>query len=88
MDDPKPAAQEKVVEFLTKVNASTLHNLQTSLKTDEAFEAFDIRNGIPNYKLYDKTGKQRFHFALYDDEEQQVIACDKLDIKLRELLAE
>ena len=86
LDDPEE--KEKVVEFLTKQRAGDLTNLHSSLDVADAFDAFDIADGIPNYKLYDVNGEVKYRFALNANEKQDVLVAEELDIKLREMLAE
>lgn len=82
-----PGQEGEAVKFLTQQNASGLTNLITSLDTGEAFEAYDIHDGIPNYKIYGRDGKLLHQFAQSAAPEKNVLAADDLDIKLREALA-
>ena len=82
------SAEDQVNEFLTAHRASKMVNLLCELDPATAFEAFDIRAGIPNYKLYDRTGKVRHEFALMEDAKLNLLAADELDAKLRELLVD
>lgn len=77
---------EKVTEFLTKQGAGEMTNLHSTLDIVDAFEAFDIADGIPNYKLYDTNGEVKYRFALNANEKLNVLVAEELDIKLREML--
>ena len=58
---PKPFPEPAQLE---RVKATTSKALLTELDAATAFDAYDIRAGIPNYKLYDRQGKLRHQFAL------------------------
>ena len=83
----KPEDEEKVLKFLQKRRADT-ENLLTRADINATFEQFNIRGGIPFYKLYDRRGQLRYEFngdPLPDEGTQPI---DQLEVRIKELLAE
>lgn len=78
--------QQQVERQLGQFGAGEMINLLSELDPTSAFEAYDIRAGIPNYKLYDRSGDVRYEFALQQDDKLNLLSADELDAKLRELL--
>lgn len=82
-----PEQRSQVEAFLRKRNA-TIENLLTTLDITATFDGFDIRGGIPFYKLYDRTGKLRYEFNGAPRPEDHTEPIEQLEVRLRELIDE
>lgn len=82
-------SHEAARTFLAKQGETSLHHWRMSYdRYETGFERFDIRGGIPFYKLYDRHGKLRYELGLNADESDRTLSVDELEIRIRELLAE
>lgn len=81
-------AEKSALTFLQKNKATCINLRAADGSSEETFNAYDIGNGsLPHYKLYDRTGKLRFTFALDPTAKTQFTPQD-VEAKVRELLAE
>ncbi len=81
-----PSQQESAAKFVTSQKADAMPHFITDSGISETFTAFDIEEGIPEYRLYDKTGKLRYKFGLSGAEGFEAIAS--IEVRVRELLDE
>jgi len=88
MSCDKPDNEEPVLKFLQRKN-SRIQNLRTDSGASATFEQYDIRGGIPFYKLYDRKGKLRYEFGSDQSRpEDHTEPIDKMESRIEELLAE
>lgn len=86
MDEPDD--EPSVSDFLKRKNAD-FETLLTHYGIGAEFvNAFDIRGDIPFYRLYDRTGQLRYSFSADPEGIQNCEAIDKIDERVKELLAE
>jgi thiol-disulfide isomerase/thioredoxin len=80
--------EQDALKFLTEQGA-TFENLITEygLGTEQA-QAFNVKGGVPYYKLYDRSGKLRYSFSDQLEETEDVKPTDKVEIHVKELIAE
>ncbi len=83
-----PADPEGAREFLQQQQATETENLLTALDLNETFDRFDIRGGIPFYKLYDRQGNLRYEFNGNPQRDDNTEPIDNLEVRLKELIEE
>ena len=81
--------KEKTVrEFLARQGA-TFDNLASKFGSGtESAEVFDLRGGVPLYKLYDRQGKLRYQFGGDPEGLEGGKPIDQIDRRVEELLKE
>lgn len=82
-DDNDPESKAAALEFLTQADARFEHLLSTVSQSKIA-STYGFSGAIPHIKLYDRTGKERYHFP----EEGEPLVADEVEAKVKELLAE
>ena len=80
-----PDNQQPVKDFLEQ-NKATSVNLHSSLELGDAFEAFDLSAGVPEYRVYDKQGELDTVFKV-DPTAARPYTVEDIEAKLQELLA-
>jgi thiol-disulfide isomerase/thioredoxin len=85
----EPTERDAIVAFLERQQAGGIENVVSEYGAGpRSMDEFDIAGGaLPHYKLYDRTGKLRYTFALDPAAEQQ-FTLEDVDARVRELLAE
>lgn len=81
-----PASQASAAKFVTSRKADSMTHFITDQGISETFASFDITEGIPEYRLFDKTGKLRYKFGVSDAEGFE--ATENIELRIRELLEE
>jgi thiol-disulfide isomerase/thioredoxin len=83
-DDSGNFAQAR--EFLTARNADSMQHFIGDAGISEVFADHKIGAGIPEYRLFDKSGQHRFTFQ--SDGEGDVEPREKIEVRIRELFDE
>jgi thiol-disulfide isomerase/thioredoxin len=81
-----PGSEAKAAKFVTEQNADAMKHFMIDAGLSESFAAYDIKGGIPEYRIFDKSGKQRYVFR--PNPEGDVEPVENLEIRIRELLDE
>jgi thiol-disulfide isomerase/thioredoxin len=79
--------KQDALKFLTEQGA-TFENLITEygLGTEQA-QTFNVKGGVPYYKLYDRNGKLRYSFSDQLEETENVKPTENVEIHVKELIA-
>jgi thiol-disulfide isomerase/thioredoxin len=86
LDEPSEPAP--VTNFLTAKKAGVATNLISQFGgSSQSMDAFEIPNGVPYYKLYDRTGKLRESFGTDAAAAKQFTSAD-IEAAVEKLLAE
>jgi thiol-disulfide isomerase/thioredoxin len=86
MSFDKAESHEKAAQFVTDRKADAMTHFISSMGMTESFDAYDIKEGIPEYRIFDKMGKQRYVFRLNAEGDDEPV--ENLDIRIREVLDE
>ena len=83
------SVEKKTVREFLAMQGATFDNLLSKFGTGtESLEAFNMRGGVPLFKLYDRQGKLRYQFGGAPEDLEGGQPIDQIDRRVEELLKE